>query len=211
VRAYIPAHIYNAALEKLEAGPLQDQLRELLHAYLSQDLLPSTIKRMRTKGLLKDANSKKQAEKLNNAIADKKKTLPTMKSSEKFHEKMGFSILSDEEISRAQVQQLESMVTAMDKDTDAPRLFLTTVLVLLAKKKDIGILYATGKFAPRLLKLLKTDVEQELYQDLERLKDAVKAGNVTDDDRAEMRNIASRPYECAPETVAIGEAANVTD
>lgn len=197
-RAYIPAHVHTDALEKLEAGPLQDQLRDLLHAWLTQDLLPSIIKRVRTKGLLKDASDRKQVEKLENSITDKKRAQPIAKSLERFHEKMGFSALSGEETSEAQAQQLGSMVAAMEQDTDAPRLFLTTVLVLLAQKKNIGILYATGKFAPRLLKLLKANLEPELYKDLERLKEAVKAGSVTEDDRVEMRNITIQFYEQAP-------------
>ena len=190
-RVFVPAKIHGSALDNLDAGPLQEQLRELLHIHLTQDLVPSTLKRMRTKGLLRDASSRKQVEKLEAAMASQKKDVPITKSMEKFHEKMGFSDLSSEEVATAEIEQLRGMVKTMDDDTDAPRLFLSAIIVLLALKKEIGIVYATGKFAPRLLKLLKPTLDEDAYARLEELKDAVKASKVTEEDKKEMRKIAA--------------------
>lgn len=193
-RVYVPAQIYGSALGSLDTSPLKDQLCDLLHIHLAQDLIPSTLKRIRTKGLLREQSSHKQVEKLEAAVSSQKE-VPITKSIEKFHERMGFTTLPPEEATQASAQQLASMVNAMADDTDAPRLFLTTVLVLLSSRRKGGTVYATGKFAPRLLRLLKADVEEEQYKSLERLKDAVKAGSVTDDDRAEMRRIAANALE----------------
>ena len=196
-RVFVPAHIYGSALGNLEASPLKDQLHDLLQVHLAQDLIPNTLKRMRTKGLLRDTSSRKQVEKLETAIATPKKDVPLMKSLEKFHEKMGFSSLSSEDVGKAEIEQLSGMVKSMQEDTDGPRLFLTAILILLALRKEIGIVYATGKFAPRLLRLLKTCVDQELYTALEKLKDAVKGGSITDEDRKELRTIAGDALESA--------------
>jgi len=51
--------------------------------------------------------------------------------------------------------------------------------------------YATGKFAPRLLKMLKNGLDAQQFTRLEEIKDAVKAGTVDDSMRAELRTLAS--------------------
>jgi hypothetical protein len=190
-RVYFPAQIHTAAVEGLEASPLKEQLRDLLQVHLVQDLIPSTLKRFRTKGLLREQSAVKQTEKLEAALASPKKDLPITKSIEKYHEKMGFVSPSPDDVEQARKQQLASMVKSMADDTDAPRLFLTTVIVLLALTQGSGVVYGTGKFAPRLLKLLKPQTTANQYASLERLKDAVKAASVTDEDRVEMRRIAA--------------------
>ena len=190
-RVYVPSQIYAIGLESLEASSLKDQLHELLHIHLSQDLVPSTLKRLRTRELLREQAAVKQVDKLEAAITSQKKGTPIMKSIDKFHEKMGFSPLTPEELGHATNQHLGRMVKSMADDDDAPRLFLTTVLVVLAQRNGNGIVYATGKFAPRLLKSLKTELAEDQYANLERLKEAVKAGRITDDDREEMRSIAT--------------------
>jgi hypothetical protein len=195
-RVYLPARLYQEALETLETSPLKEQLSDLLSIHLTQDLLPNTLKRIRNKGLIRDhSQHQKQLDKLQSAVSGEKKTLPVLKSLDKFHEKMGFVPLSPEELTHTRKQQVTGMVHAMPTDTDSPRLFLATVLVLLACKHESGIVYATGKFAPRLLKVLKPDLDEEHYKNLERLKEAVKAGNVKEEDRSEMREIAARALD----------------
>jgi hypothetical protein len=194
-RVYVPARIHTEALEGFETGSLRDQLRDLLSTYLAQDIIPNFSKRIRNKGLVRDQSTKKQIDKLEAAVVGERKEYSVLKSLEKFHEKLGFGAVGFEEIAQARKQRLVDMVKAMNTDIDGPRLFLTMVVVHFASKREHGIIYATGKFAPRLLKLMKLDLEDEQYKSLERLKDAVKAGNVSDEDRQEMRKIAAQALE----------------
>jgi len=99
------------------------------------------------------------------------------------------------EISQARNQQLKELVEKMANDLDGPRLFLSTIIVLFSSKYGKGLLYATGKFAPRLLKVLKVSLDDEQVKSLERIKDAVKAGTVSEGDRVEMRSIAAEALQ----------------
>jgi hypothetical protein len=201
-RVYVPARLHDEALEGQEAGLLRDQLRELLYIHLAQDLVPNALKRMHNKGLVRDQPTRKQVDKLQAAVAAEKKDPCIMKSLNKLHEKLGFAALTPDELVQARNQQLVDLVKGMDMDTDDPRLFLTTVIVLFASKQKTGIIYATGKFAPRLLKLLKADLDEEQYKSLERLKYTVKAGNVSGEDRQEMRHIAAGAFKELTDTSA---------
>jgi hypothetical protein len=75
------------------------------------------------------------------------------------------------------------------KASDGPVLFLTLVVVLFAKQHD-GVVYATGKFAPKLLKLLKGKLEDEQYEQVERWKEAAKTNSLTAEDKAAMAKMA---------------------
>jgi hypothetical protein len=109
---------------------------------------------------------------------------------EKFNTRMEIPIYDDDDIARKKQTHLEEMLLSMQKDKDGPRLFLCLVIILFASKSN-GVVYATGKYAPRLLKLLKPTLDQELAQQLEQWKEAVKGGAVTHEMRADMRKIAA--------------------
>jgi hypothetical protein len=68
-------------------------------------------------------------------------------------------------------------------------LFLMLVIVLFAKHHD-GVVYATGKFAPKLLKELKGKMESEQYGQVEKWKEAAKTSSLTAEDRADMVKMA---------------------
>jgi hypothetical protein len=75
------------------------------------------------------------------------------------------------------------------KASDGPVLFLMLVIVLFAKRYD-GVVYATGKFAPKLLKQLKGNMTEEQYQTVEKWKEAAKTSSLTAEDRADMVRMA---------------------
>lgn len=192
-RVVLKSTLYSAGLEALPAGPLKDQLSELLTSYLLQDLIPNTIKRARTKGLIRTPYLSKQISKLEIEIAPTKemrKSSPQDPLS-KFTKKISPETPSSNELATAKKEHLGDLVAAMDKDKDGPRLFLSLVIVLCASKKD-GIIYATGKFAPKLLKVVKENLEENRYKRVEEIKELVKLGKVDKAVRIEMRELAAK-------------------
>jgi hypothetical protein len=84
---------------------------------------------------------------------------------------------------------LSDMTAAMAKDEDAPRLFIS-LLIILYSSYHPSVLYATGKYVPKLLKALKPDIEAEQAKWLEEVKDAIKAGKATQEMKISMRKLA---------------------
>ncbi|KAF7565011.1 hypothetical protein PtrSN002B_002894 [Pyrenophora tritici-repentis] len=86
---------------------------------------------------------------------------------------------------------VEDMLRRLQKQkaSDGPVLFLTLVVVLFARQYD-GVVYATGKFAPKLLKQLKGTLDKVQYEKVEAWKEAAKTNALTPEDRAEMVKMA---------------------
>ncbi|KAE9987022.1 hypothetical protein EG327_004040 [Venturia inaequalis] len=192
-RVVLKSSIHNAGLEALPAGLLKDQLSELLSSYIFQDLIPNTIKRARTKGLIRTPNLSKQISKLEAEIAPTKETRKSspQETLSKFAKKISLEPPSIAQIATAKKQHLGDMVSTMSKDKDGPRLFLSLVIILCASKKD-GIIHATGKFAPKLLKAVKEELDEDLYKRVEEIKELVKLGEVDKAVRVEMRELAAK-------------------
>ncbi|KAE9989107.1 hypothetical protein EG328_000038 [Venturia inaequalis] len=192
-RVVLKSSIHNAGLEALPAGLLKDQLSELLSSYIFQDLIPNTIKRARTKGLIRTPNLSKQISKLEAEIAPTKETRKSspQETLSKFAKKISLAPPSRAQIATAKKQHLGDMVLTMSKDKDGPRLFLSLVIILCASKKD-GIIHATGKFAPKLLKAVKEELDEDLYKRVEEIKELVKLGEVDKAVRVEMRELAAK-------------------
>jgi LPS O-antigen subunit length determinant protein (WzzB/FepE family) len=189
------ARLHSLGLTALEDGSLKEQLKELLALYLAKDLIPATIKRARTKGLVHTQLTQKSISKLEEALADDKKDkISPLDALMKFNKKLGIETPTSEELNVVKKDYLQEIVQSVEKDVDGPRLFLGAVVNLFAMKHD-GVLYASGKFAPRLLKLLKADLETTQFKRLEELKEAVKAGSVNDEMRHEMRAMAKGAIE----------------
>jgi hypothetical protein len=93
----------------------------------------------------------------------------------------------DSALSEKKASMLQEMVAKARDDHDGPRLFLTLVLTLLAKNSE-GMVYATGKFAPRLLKQIQNLDDAQLAR-LRKMKDDAKSGTLGDDDKNEMRKM----------------------
>ncbi|QDS67741.1 hypothetical protein FKW77_006052 [Venturia effusa] len=184
--------LYTASLETLPAGPLKDQLSELLTTHLLQDLIPNTIKRAWAKGLIRTPNLSKQIGRLEAEITPTKNaSKPSPQDSlSKFAKKISLEAPTSTQLALAKKEHLDDMAVAMSKDKDGPRLFLSLVIILCASKRE-GVVYATGKFAPKLLKVIKDELDESLYTRVEEIKELVKLGNVDKAVKVEMRDLAA--------------------
>jgi hypothetical protein len=79
-----------------------------------------------------------------------------------------------------------------------PLLFLTLVVVLHARYHE-GVVYATGKYAPKIMKGLKEDVGEEVYAKLEGWKEDVRTGKLGVEGRSGMSEMMVGEYGSARE------------
>ncbi|KAF1983805.1 hypothetical protein K402DRAFT_406532 [Aulographum hederae CBS 113979] len=192
-RASTRVQLHFAALATLEDGTLKDQLADLLYGFVAHDLVPTTLKKAEAKGLLRSAKVLKQTEKLKDQISSIPPKDPQA-SLAAFARKFNLRPPTASALSLRQKTLVLDMAkpviptesTKLKKDD--PKLFLTAVIVLLAESHD-GVFYATGKFAPKLLKLLKPKITDAEYERLQRFKDAVKKGQAEETERENIREM----------------------
>ncbi|KAF2679452.1 hypothetical protein K458DRAFT_422269, partial [Lentithecium fluviatile CBS 122367] len=182
--------IYNEGLDAIEDKKLQGQLAELLSTYLQKELLPDTLAKAQSQALYSSRKTRKNVQKLDTALKAGKKDLAGVQSSiEKFGKKQDIHALDDTSLFATKNTMVGDMIRRMQKPkTDGPLLFLTLILVLFAKHYP-GIVYATGKFAPKLLKQLKSKLSAEEYERLENWKELAKSGALSTSDKAVMRQM----------------------
>jgi hypothetical protein len=184
------AVIYTEGLKVVEDAKLQSQLSELLCSYLLKDLIPDSLARARSQGLTRSRKTRKNIKKLESILSQAPIDLPTLVSAtQKFGKKQGIPELGETAISEFVDSQVHDMIRKMHKQANGPLLFLTLIIVLLAKQQQ-KLVYATGKFAPKLMKQLKPSVKLEDYERLEKWKDLAKAGTLTSEDKEQMRAMA---------------------
>ncbi|KAF2265386.1 hypothetical protein CC78DRAFT_615946 [Lojkania enalia] len=186
------ARNYLEGLTAVEDTKLRDQLSDLLSTYLQKELLPESIAKARTQGLIRSRRSKKNIQKLESisksSITDAAGAVAMI---EKFCKKQGIPDLDSAALAEAKSTVVKDMGRRVrKKQSDGPILFLTLVIVLLAKN-NAGVVYATGKFAPKLMKQLKSSLDAEQYAQLEKWKEAAKAGTLTPEDKDKMRENAA--------------------
>ncbi|USP82792.1 hypothetical protein yc1106_10066 [Curvularia clavata] len=184
---------YQAGLSHVGDEKLRQQLAELLAAYVHQDLVPDTIAKARAQGLVLSRKTRKNLTRLS-SILDAAKTMdvPSMTTAlEKFAKKQGIAAPEEASLAKAKQGMMDDMLRRLQKQkaSDGPVLFLMLVIVLFAKRHD-GVVYATGKFAPKLLKQLKGSMSEEQYQTVEKWKEAAKTSSLTAEDRADMVKMA---------------------
>ncbi|KAF2488854.1 hypothetical protein BU16DRAFT_531902 [Lophium mytilinum] len=183
-------HVYRTGADAIADPKLRGQLLELLQTHAVKELIPESLARAQTKGLLRSKKTKKNASKFTTALKSAS-DLPTISTSlDKFAKKQGIEAPTPEALAEKKSSQLKELIRGLKKDGDGPRLFLTLMVLLLANRQA-GIVYATGKFAPKLMKLLKESIGSVEYEQLEKWKDAVKAGSLTAEDKAQMRALAA--------------------
>ncbi|KAK7188641.1 hypothetical protein DPSP01_005603 [Paraphaeosphaeria sporulosa] len=184
-------HNYREALKAIDETKLSEQLTDLLSSYLHKDLLPEAISKARTQGLVRSRKTRKNVTKFEATLKASKSDLASILSTfEKFGRKQGLVETDGEAAEAAKKASIQDMVRRMQKPkTDAPSMFLSLVVILFAKHHP-GVVYATGKFAPKLLKQLKTKLDDESYEQAEKWKELAKAGSLTTDDRAFMVQMA---------------------
>jgi hypothetical protein len=189
-RVLTRVHIYNDGLDGIEDNKLQIQLTELLVTYLQKELLPDTLAKAQSQGLTSSKKTRKNIQKLEIALKADIKDLAGIQSAiQKFAKKQDIQVSDDTTFLRTKSTMVGDMVRRIQKPkTDGPLLFLTLVVVLFAKYHP-GVVYATGKFAPKLLKQLKSKLSVEDYGRLETWKELAKAGTLGTSDKEAMRQM----------------------
>ncbi|KAF3930250.1 hypothetical protein ABW20_dc0105823 [Dactylellina cionopaga] len=183
-KIYLRFIVNMAALERIQDAGLQDKLAQDLLAYYQKTLLEGLVK-------LLDRMADSQSKRKNDQIGDTIESVNNACSSDTTSKAMGIlRSLQDElrnlmrvigaeepsaEITKAKkVEMQRELKTQLDKATD-PSLMMLVVLILLFSELEDGILRATGKYAPKLLKILKPKMEEGEYQFLSSVKSAVIA------------------------------------
>jgi hypothetical protein len=178
--------IYNTSLTHISDDKLRDQLSTLLAAYAQQELIPDALTKAQAQNLLLSRRTRKNTSRLESVL--KSATANPMTALEKFAHKQTISVPSPSTLASTRTTMADDMRRRMQKlkPTDGPALFLTLVILLFAKHHDDNIVYATGKFAPKLLKLLKGRIDEETYTKLDMWKEAAKAGTLSEADKEGM-------------------------
>lgn len=183
--------LYTDGLLAIHDQKLREQLSEVLAMHAKKELIPESIAKARSQALVlsrrtqKNLVAKELVDKKDGTIAE---ILAVLK---KLNKKQGIEPLEGEKVQAAKQSTMSDMIRRMQKQkkSDGPVLFLTLVLILVAKHYS-GIVYATGKFAPKLLKQLQSVLPAEQYEQLERWKEAAKTSSLTAEDRAAMKLMA---------------------
>lgn len=186
-------HVYRTGVSHVGDQKLHDQLAEVLASYVHKEVVPETIAKARAQGLMLSRKTRKNVARLS-SILDSTKTIdiPGIAAAlEKFSKKQGITAPADASLGAAKQSMVHDMLRRLQKQkaSDGPVLFLMLVIILFAKHYD-GVVYATGKFAPKLLKHLKGNMEPEQYEKVERWKEAAKASSLTAEHRADMVKMA---------------------
>lgn len=189
------ARAYNAGLSCISDAKLREQLASLFAAYMQKELVPESITKARAQHLVLSRKTKKNVARLETALAAAKCEAEAVLSTlDRFNKKQGIEGVEAtdqlEDAKKGMVQDMVRRMQKLQKGSDGPVLFLTLV-VLLFDKYHAGLVYATGKYAPKLLKLLKEKMEGEQYARVEKWKEAAKSGSLTAEDREEMRVMAA--------------------
>jgi hypothetical protein len=186
---------YREGLGSIDETKLREQLTELFSNYLQKDLLPDAISRTRSQGLVRSKKTRKNVNRFEATLKTSKSDLTSIISTlEHFDKKQGLSEPDAEAVEAVKRVSVQDMVRRMQKPkTDAPSMFLSLVVVLFAKHHH-GVVYATGKFAPKLLKQLKTKISGEEYEQVEKWKEQAKAGTLSKEDRTSMVQMAEEAF-----------------
>ncbi|CAO2657746.1 Nn.00g038720.m01.CDS01 [Neocucurbitaria sp. VM-36] len=191
-RAVSRCHVYNEGLSTVEDQKLCDQLAELLASHIQKELLPDSLSKARSQGLVLSRRTRKNTARLETILkAGKMDTTSVLAALNSFNRKQNIEPLANSKLEEAKKAMMSDMVRRMQKQkqSDGPLLFLTLTLILFARQYA-GVVYATGKFAPKLLKQLKSSLEPEQYEQLEKWKEAAKAGTLSAEERQDMKKMA---------------------
>lgn len=183
--------LYTEGLTLVEDQKLQGQLAELLAQYVQKELVPDAVSKATSQGLVLSRKTRKNLQRLEVAVgADGMDVSTLVKSLDKFIKKQSIEAPASPDLDASKGSMLGDMARRMQKQkkSDGPLLFLTLIVFLFAKH-NAGVIYATGKFAPKLLKQLKNVIEPEEYAQLEGWKEAAKAGTLSADDRDAMKRM----------------------
>ena len=185
--------MYSTGLTGVSDPKVHDQLAQLLATYTTKDVIPDTLAKARAQRLVLSRKTRKNVARLS-GILDNEKTMDVAaitSALDKFNKKQGVQGPSETALNAAKQAMVGDMLRRLQKQKadDGPVLFLTLVVVLFARQYD-GVVYATGKFAPKLLKQLKGKLDKEQYDKVEGWKEAAKTNTLSAEDRADMVSMA---------------------
>ncbi|KAK7513331.1 uncharacterized protein IWZ02DRAFT_78993 [Phyllosticta citriasiana] len=181
--------VYVAGASSIPDEKLRSQLQDVLRDYITKELVPDVVGRAEAKNLVRSAKAKRQVGKLQALLQTQAKDLEAALSSlHKFGTKFAIPPMDAAALSARKDALVAELTRGVAKDKDAPRLFLACVVLLWARRSE-ALVYATGKFAPKLLKLLKGALDEGVYEKLEGFKDKVKQGTLNDTGRVELRKL----------------------
>ncbi|KAI8937474.1 hypothetical protein NX059_005192 [Plenodomus lindquistii] len=184
--------IYQNGLDAVQDEKLQDQLSEIFAVYVKKELIPDSIAKARSQGLVLSRKTRKNISAIEDSLKQDDSSLSAVLAAlRKFNKKQGIEALDGDQAIETKQTMVNDMIRRMQKQkkSDGPVLFLTLVLILFAKHNDV-VVYATGKFAPKLLKQLKSSLPAEQYEQMEKWKEAAKTSALTAEDRAAMKDMA---------------------
>ncbi|KAI9825977.1 MAG: hypothetical protein M1819_007478 [Sarea resinae] len=189
--------LYQIGVRSIENEKIRRELITLLQDYMADEVIPDTLRRAESKSIIRGKATKRNVDILRAFLAsfkgDARKRIeissPLVEAMDAFANQQKISLLDAGTLSERKLVQVQEMVKGMRKDEEGPRLFLILILVLFAKLLP-GLIYATGKYAPRLLKQLRGLIDSEQYTWLEKMKDAAKAGSMTAADKSDIRDAA---------------------
>ncbi|KAF2856465.1 hypothetical protein T440DRAFT_382628 [Plenodomus tracheiphilus IPT5] len=190
-RVHSRLQIYQDGLDKVSDEKLRDQLSEILSVY-AKELILESVTKARSQGLVLSRKTRKNAVTVEDLLKQEDSSIASVLSAlKKFNKKQGIEPLNAAKAVETKQNIVNDLVRRMQKQkkSDGPVLFLTLVLILFAKHND-GVVYATGKFAPKLLKQLKAVLPAEQYEQIEKWKEAAKTSSLTVEDRAAMKGMA---------------------
>lgn len=179
------------ALDAIEDPKFRDQLADLLSTYIRTELIPDTLSKARTQGLMRSSKTVKNVQKLESSLESSKKDLAsTLSYADRFEKRQEIPNIETAALEEAKNALVGERVRRMQKPKiDGPLLFLTLVVVLFAKH-NAGVIYSTGKFAPKLLKQLKSKLSAEDYGKLEQWKEMAKSGTLGSNEQKLMVQMA---------------------
>ncbi|KAF2109752.1 hypothetical protein BDV96DRAFT_470099, partial [Lophiotrema nucula] len=189
-RVPVRVRVYTDGLEIIQDAKLKDQLSDLLATYIQKELLPESISKARAQGLVCSRKTKKNLQRFETISKSSKKGASELATTiERFSKKQGMAEPDSSSLAGAKIRLVQDMTRKLQKQSEGPLLFLTLVIILLARHQS-GVVYATGKFAPKLLKHLKTSLRAEQYEQLELWKEGAKGSTLTPKDKAAMKQMA---------------------
>ena len=190
--------LYERGLANLEEERLQKDLSNLTVEYLIDLVISEAFKKAETHDWIQGKAMIRHVDNLDHKLNDIKNNISSVENPlqdfkaalSAFNGGSNIDWPIEEDIQSLKHSQMEELAESMGRDEDSARLFLKLVLVLLSKHQP-GTIYATGRFAPKLMKQFASSLDASDYEWLKKTRDAVRTGTLTAEDKAKMRNLAS--------------------
>ena len=180
--------LYNRGVAALDDGTLKDQLSDLLNEHIIREMVPQMYKRAVEKQVCRNERVLKLLQKVVDKLRTSRDLASTMQELEKFGQKLDVAPSTEADLVEAKGAEIKSWLHVFRTDKNDARRFICAVLILYSKQNE-DLIYATAKFAPKLLRLLKELMDGDAYRTLETMKDGVKAGTVQADTANQVEQI----------------------